>query len=91
MQIPEDTIKTIPAAPFTLNPTDKKYFLFLDLDETLIHSYTIPRTDFSSEMEKKDFFDEIARMMTIENGIAPTQEEIECYPSEMVFNIRPGA
>ena len=30
-------------------------------------------------------------MMTIENGIAPTQEEIECYPSEMVFNIRPGA
>ena len=86
----EDIIKTIPAAPFTLKPTDKKYFLFLDLDETLIHSFTVPRTEFASERERKEYYDEISRLLTIENGIAPTQEELECYPSEMVFNIRPG-
>ena len=73
-----------------VKPTDKKYFLFLDLDETLIHSFTVPRTEFASERERKEYYDEISRLLTIENGIAPTQEELECYPSEMVFNIRPG-
>ena len=70
--MPEDTIKTIPAAPFTLKPTNKKYFLFLDLDETLIHSFTVPRTEFSCETERKEYYEEIYRLLTIENGIAPT-------------------
>ena len=86
----DENIKQIPAAPFQLRPTNKKLFLFLDLDETLIHSFTTPRLDFESMEERKEHFDELARQLTIENGIPPTKEELESYPSEMMFNIRPA-
>ena len=76
--------------PVTLKPTTREFYLFLDLDETLIHSFTTARIDFNSEQEKKEHFDELARQLTIENGIPPTKEELETFPSEMVFNIRPS-
>ena len=86
----DEGVTQTPAAPFKLRPTNKKLILFLDLDETLIHSFTTPRTDFESLEERKEHFDELARQLTIENGIPPTREEVESYPSEMMFNIRPG-
>ena len=45
--------------------------------------------DFSSEEEKRDHFEQLERQLTIENGVKPTMEELESFPSEMVFNIRP--
>lgn len=86
----QDGLTTTPADPITLKPTKREYYLFLDLDETLIHSFTTARTDFANEKEKKEHFDELARQLTIENGIPPTKEELEAFPSEMVFNIRPS-
>ena len=72
-----------------MKPTKKKYHLFLDLDETLIHSFTTARMDFDSEIEKKNHFEQLERQMIAENGVKPTKEELESFPSEMVFNIRP--
>ena len=86
----QDGLHTTPAVPFTLKPTNKKLFLFLDLDETLIHSFTTPKVDFISAEEKKEHFEELERQLTAENGIPPTRQELEAYPSEMVFNIRPA-
>ena len=85
----KEGVKISAPARIVLRPTSKKLHLFLDLDETLIHSFTTARIDFDTELEKKEHFDELARQLTIENGIPPTQEEIESFPSEMVFNIRP--
>ena len=73
-----------------MKPTNKKLFLFLDLDETLIHSFTTPKVDFASVEEKKEHFEELERQLTAENGIPPSRQELEAYPSEMVFNIRPA-
>ena len=73
-----------------MKPTRKKYHLFLDLDETLIHSFTTARMDFDSEEEKRLHFEQLERQMIAENGVRPTKEELESFPSEMVFNIRPG-
>ena len=44
-----------------MKPTKKKYHLFLDLDETLIHSFTTARMDFDSEEEKKNHFEQLER------------------------------
>ena len=90
MIVVEDGISQTLPSPIKMKPTKKKYHLFLDLDETLIHSFTTARMDFDSEEEKKEHFDQLERQMIAENGVKPTREELETFPSEMVFNIRPA-
>ena len=64
-------LTTVPK-PFEMKSTAMKYHLFLDLDETLIHSFTTARMDFESEEERKEHFLQLEKQLTIENGVAPT-------------------
>ena len=75
--------------PLLLPQNTKKYTLFLDLDETLIHTQTQFKKQINTKQEQLEYLAEIEAKLREEYKREPTKEEIDQAAIEHVFNIRP--